>query len=578
MSTVTKKNKSYLESLSDEDVLTLIKKCYRDKLIYGYVQWKLLDRKKFSKRFSVNTFKNIWRIINKRFDDYYAIYKNDLCQIEMEAQEVISKNKEEKKKKKKDKEKFIQLYSSKLSVSLSNISLLRKFRKVNSSIYCHNSNSNYYSPLQNNLNNSYSNMLKIACQNGEKIKQNNIKKDIIKGDKYDNNNNNINSSNNRNVDYIKKNKNYIKRESELLDLYFLIISLIHQNKRFLLLRKIDEIYERNNLKCYKNINNIYNNYILNIIRMIYEMCVISNIINNNKTSQEQIHKNVSKYINNKSKSNISYNNIYTSFTSNIRSYGHDIYKKNNKHTDSNNFIKNKCLDNKQNIIIIETNEKIYRFDKMDLNYDIFYYIYINNLTLKNNQVITFFLPLPKNKPIHLTYKNNNFYYFDDIIYLNKNLSEDIYNYIYIMQKYFLSFQFWFFYLRYQGIEKMKILFNKELSNLFFYLSSSYDKINNKSSNILFYENKKKKKKNSYKLLFEFNIKRLISICLHILKIYLNEKIKINISYFQIIKILNLCLNPTCNKKIRRHYVVHMKFVNSIFIKLIKMKDKKIKKK
>ncbi|ETW31329.1 hypothetical protein PFFCH_01229 [Plasmodium falciparum FCH/4] len=66
MSTVTKKNKSYLESLSEEDVLTLIKKCYRDKLIYGYVQWKLLDRKIFSKRFSVNTFKNIWRIINKR--------------------------------------------------------------------------------------------------------------------------------------------------------------------------------------------------------------------------------------------------------------------------------------------------------------------------------------------------------------------------------------------------------------------------------------------------------------------------------------------------------------------------------
>ncbi|SOV82488.1 conserved Plasmodium protein, unknown function [Plasmodium sp. gorilla clade G3] len=570
MSTVTKKNKSYLESLSDEDVLTLIKKCYRDKLIYGYVQWKLLDRKNFSKRFSVNTFKNIWRIINKRFDDYYARYENDLSQVEVEAQEVIWKNKEEKKRRKKDKEKFIQLYSSKLSVSLSNISLLRKFSKVNSSIHCRNSNSNYYSPLQNNLNNSYSNILKLACLNEEKKKENDVKNDILKGDIYNN------SNNNRNIDYIKKNINYIKTQSDLLDLYFLILSLIHDNKRFLLLRKIDEIYESNILKCYKNINNVYNNYILNIIRMIYEMCVISNNIHNNKTSQEQINKNISKYMNKKTNSKVSYN-IYSSCSTNLRSYGHDIYNKSYKHIHHNHFINNKCIDNKQNIIIIETNEKIYRFDKMHLNYDIFYHIYKNNLTLKNNQVITFFLPLPKNKPNHLTYKNNNFYYFDDIIYLNKNLSEEIYNYIYILQKYFLSFQFWYFYLRYQGIEKMKILFNKELSNLFSYLCS-YDKINNKSSNILFYDNKEKKKKKSYIVLFEYNINTLINLCLHILKIYLNKEIKINISYFQIIKILNLCLNPTRNKKIMRHYVVHMKFVHRIFMKIIKIKDKKIKNK
>ncbi|SOS80972.1 conserved Plasmodium protein, unknown function [Plasmodium sp. gorilla clade G1] len=569
MSTVTKKNKSYLESLSEEDVLTLIKKCYRDKLIYGYVQWKLLDRKIFSKRFSVNTFKNIWRIINKSFDDYYGKYENDLSEVEVEAQEVLWKNKEEKKKRKADKEKFIQIYSSKLSVSLSNISLLRKFSKVNSSLHFRNSNSNYYSPLQNNLNNSYGNVLKSVCNDEEKNKENYVKKDVLKGDIH----------NNSNVDYIKKNINYIKTQSELLDLYFLIISLIHDNKRFLLLRKIDEIYEKNILKCYKNINNVYNNYILNIIRMIYEMCAISNIMHNNKTSQEQLNKNISKYMNKKTNSNVSYN-IYSSYSTNLRSYGHEIYNKSNKHTHHNHFINSKCIDNKQNIIIIETNEKIYKFDKMHLNYDIFYDIYKNNLTLKNNQVITFFLPLPKNKPNHLTYKNNNFYYFDDIIYLNKNLSDDVYNYIYILQKYFLSFKFWYFYLRYQGIDKMKKLFNNELSNLFFYLAN-YDKINNKSSNISFYQNKgtNKQKKKNYLLLFEYNIKTLINLCLHILKIYLNKQIKINISYFQIIKILNLCLNPTRNKKIMRHYVVHMKFVHSIFMKLIKIKKKKkIKKK
>ncbi|CZT99842.1 hypothetical protein C923_05231 [Plasmodium falciparum UGT5.1] len=573
MSTVTKKNKSYLESLSEEDVLTLIKKCYRDKLIYGYVQWKLLDRKIFSKRFSVNTFKNIWRIINKSFDDYYGKYENDLSQVEVEAQEVLWKNKEEKKKRKADKEKFIQIYSSKLSVSLSNISLLRKFSKVNSSLHFRNSNSNYYSPLQNNLNNSYGNMLKSVCNDEEKNKENYVKKDVLKSDIH--NNSNINS----NVDYIKKNINYIKTQSDLLDLYFLIISLIHDNKRFLLLRKIDEIYEKNILKCYNNINNVYNNYILNIIRMIYEMCAISNIMHNNKTSQEQLNKNISKYMNKKTNSNVSYN-IYSSYSTNLRSYGHEIYNKSNKHTHHNHFINSKCIDNKQNIIIIETNEKIYKFDKMHLNYDIFYDIYKNNLTLKNNQVITFFLPLPKNKPNHLTYKNNNFYYFDDIIYLNKNLSDDVYNYIYILQKYFLSFKFWYFYLRYQGIDKMKKLFNNELSNLFFYLAN-YDKINNKSSNISFYQNKgtNKQKKKNYLLLFEYNIKTLINLCLHILKIYLNKEIKINISYFQIIKILNLCLNPTRNKKIMRHYVVHMKFVHSIFMKLIKIKEKKkIKKK
>ncbi|SPJ12528.1 conserved Plasmodium protein, unknown function [Plasmodium sp. DRC-Itaito] len=571
MSTVTKKNKSYLESLSNEDVLTLIKKCYRDKLIYGYVQWKLLDRKKFSKRFSVNTFKNIWRIINKSFENYYCKYENDLSQVEIEAQEVIWKKEEEKKRRKEDKEKFIQLYSSKLSVSLSNISLLRKYSKVNSSIHYRNSNSNsnYYSPLQNNLNTSYRNMIKIACNNEEKNKENYVKNDVSKSDIHNN------SNNNRNVDYIKKNINYIKTESELLDLYFLIISLIHDNKRFLLLRKIDEIYDRNVLKCYKNINNVYNNYILNIIRMIYELCVISNIMNNNKTSQDQLNKNISKYINKKTNSKVSHN-IYSSCSTNLKSYGQEIYNKTNKDIHHNHFINSKCIDNKQNIIIIETNEKIYRFDKMHLNYDIFYHIYKNNLTLKNNQVITFFLPLPKNKPNHLTYKNNNFYYFDDIIYLNKNLSEDIYNYIYILQKYFLSFQFWYFYLRYQGINKMKIFFNNELSNLFSYLCT-YDKINKKSSNVFFYENKEKKKIKSYILLFEYNIKTLINLCFHILKIYLNKEIKINISYFQIIKILNLCLNPTRNKKIMRHYVVHMKFVHRVFMKLIKIKDKKIKK-
>ncbi|CRG95650.1 conserved Plasmodium protein, unknown function [Plasmodium gallinaceum] len=494
MSNLKKKNKNLLESLTNEDIINLIKKCYKDKLIYGYVKWKELNKKQFSRRYSVNTFKNIWRIINKNFDNYSKEYEGIIKEIEVEAKDIISKNNKLRINKKLD-----ILFPLKSRISISNISLLRNFSRVNSFFFkcC----SNYYSPLNGFLSSRNRNFIRDS--KSLKDNENDIKK----------------------VNYIKRNIVDIRRQSEFLDYYFLVISLIHQGKKFALLKKMGELYENKLLKCCNNKNYVYNSYILNFIKKIHEISLVTSNI-----------KSISKL-----------------FTQNLeKNFG------------------SKFIDSK-NITTIETNENSYHFNKSLTNYKIFYNIFKNNINLNNNKAISFIIPLPK-KPNHLTFKNNNFYYFEDPVYLNNNLDEDIYNYIYIFHKFFLSFLFWSFYLKYQGIEKMKILFNKELEEL-----NSFIDTNNMKKEEIIEQKKNYNKSNMYAFMFDFKIDHIISLCLYVFKIYLKNKRKIDLNYLRVIKILNLSLHPTLKKKIIRCYIITIRYVYDIVLKLISKYRKKKKK-
>ncbi|CRH04006.1 conserved Plasmodium protein, unknown function [Plasmodium relictum] len=497
MSKLKKKNTNLLESLTNGDIINLIRKCYKDKLLYGHVKWKELNRKQYSKRYSVNTFKNIWRLINKNFDNYYKEYEGIIKEIEIDTKNILSKNKNIKK----NKEKLNSLYPLKSRISISNISLLRNFSRVNSFFFkcC----SNYYSPLNSVLSNSN----KKFSSDSKPLRDN--ENDVKK------------------INYIKRNIIDIKRQSEFLDYYFLVISLIHQGKKFALLRKMEELYENKLIKCCNNKNYVYNSYILNFIKKIYEVSLVTNNI-----------KNISK---------MATQNLEKNFGSS-----------------------SKFIDSK-NIAIIETNENSYQFNKNLLNYKIFYNIFKNNINLNNNKVISFIIPLPK-KPNHLTFKSNNFYYFDEPIYPNNSLDEDIYNYIYIFHKFFLSFLFWSFYLKYQGIEKMKILFNRELEEL----HSFIDNNDIKKEEIIEQKKNYNKSSTTYTLMFDFKIDHVISLCLYIFKIYLKKRRKMDLNYLRVIKILNLSLHPTLKKKIIRYYIMTIKYIYGIIFKLIsKYKKKKL---
>ncbi|SCM08068.1 conserved Plasmodium protein, unknown function [Plasmodium chabaudi adami] len=498
MNKLNTKNKNTVETIPKEDIIILIKKCYEDKLIYGHVKWKDLNKKDFKKKYSTNTLKYLWRTIYRKFGNYKTEYSALIKKIEDNVKEI----KIEDKKRKKKQEAPI---SPKSPVSVSNISLLRNFTRVNSLFFkcC----SNYYSPINGNLKESPINLLFF---NGKYVSKEKKK---------------IAEKNKKEINYIKENIKDIKRRSEFLDYYFLVISLIHKNKKYTLLKKMEELYYENKIiKCCNNTNIIYNIYILNILKKINELSLISS------------------------------NNLKNISTKSLE----------------NKFGSSKFIDTK-NCLTIEVNEQTYQFNKSHIDYKIFYNLFKKNININNNKTICFFLPLPK-KPNYLTFKNNTFYYFDNPIYLTNNLDKDVYNYVYIFHKYFLSFMFWTFYLKYNGIEKMKTLFNAELEQL----HSSIHMLDIKKDDN-FYEKKKKNIKynnETYTDPFDFNTNTLASLCLAIIKKYLILKKKIDIDYFQVIKILNMALHPIFRKKILRHYLFTLRTVQRVLTKLRLVSAKK----
>ncbi|GAW83085.1 hypothetical protein, conserved [Plasmodium gonderi] len=491
MDPLKKKNKNSLECLSKEDVETLIRKCYRDKLVYGFVKWKDFNRKDFKERYSVNTFKNIWRMIKRKFDMYKKEYHDVMQEAEKEAKDIIIENKERKKK-----ENLNILIPLNSKISQSNISLLRNFTRVNSYIF--KTFSNYYSPLNSSKDGSPYNFVFPNKERLSKDKEKETKKRI---------------------DYIKRNIKDIQRRSEFLDLYFLVISLIHGNKKYALLKKMEELYYQNKLiKCCNNLNHIHNNNILYFIKKILEISLVTS------------------------------NSLKSVYTKTLE-------KK---------FGSSKYIDSK-NCVIVEINEITYSFNKDFINYNNFFHLFKKNLHFTCNKVVSFFIPLPK-KPNHLTFKNNIFYYFDSPIFISTKLDEDIYNYIYIIHKFFLSFKFWLFYMTYQGIDKMKNLFNKEVEELnsFFEANCTRRDISKKDRNEIY---NFRKNINTFLLLFDQNIQNIISLSLYAIKLYMKRRKKRDITYFKILKILNLSLHPVCKKKIMRSYPIHLKFIHSVFLKV-----------
>ncbi|KJP85153.1 hypothetical protein AK88_05218 [Plasmodium fragile] len=489
-----KKNKNSLESLSKEDVETLIRKCYRDKLVYGFVKWKEFDRKDFKQRHSVNTFKNIWRMIKRRFDGYKKEYHAVMQDAAREAKDIIA----EKRKKKKNAH-LTALVPLTSKVSLSNISLLRNFTRVNSLMF--KACSNYYSPLNSSKQGS---------------PQNSIFPIIKKTSKEDKGK----EAPKRVVDYIKRNINDIQRRSEFLDLYFLVISLIHQNKKYALLKKMEELYYQNRvIKCCSNSNQTHNNKILIFVKRILEISVQS------------------------------CSSLKTICTKSLE-------KK---------FGSTKYMDSK-NCITVEIDDMTYPFSKNCINYNTFYHLCKRNLHLSCNKVICFFIPLPK-KPNHLIFKNGLFHYFDTPISTHDKLDEDVYNYVYVMQKYFLSFKFWQFYLSYQGIDKMKKLFNREVDELNSFFDLNYTKKDTIMRGRKPFPNFKKNVHNTFLLLFDYNIEHLISLSLYAIKLYLKIRKKRDLTYIRIVKMLNLSLHPGGKKKIMRFYYSHLRFIHSVLLKL-----------
>ncbi|ETB59519.1 hypothetical protein YYC_02981 [Plasmodium yoelii 17X] len=498
MNQLKTKNKNTVETIPKEDIITLIKKCYEDKLIYGHVKWKDLNKKEFKTKYSTNTLKYIWRSIYRKFGSYKTEYSVLIKKIEEDTTPI----------------------SPKSPTSLSNISLLRNFTRVNSLFFkcC----SNYYSPINNGLKES---PINLSFFNGKYVEKE--KKKIVEKNKKK-----IVEKNKKEINYIKENIKDIKRRSEFLDYYFLVISLIHKNKKYTLLKKMEELYYENKiLKCCNNTNIIYNVYILNILKKINELSLISS----------------------NSLKNISTKSL------------------------ENKFGSSKFIDTK-NCLTIEVNEQTYQFNKSNIDYKIFYNLFKKNININNNKTICFFLPLPK-KPNYLTFKNNTFYYFENPIYLTNNLDEDVYNYVYIFHKYFISFMFWSFYLKYNGIEKMKTLFNAELEQL----HSCINMLEVKKEDNFCDKKKKNIKYNTknYIPFFDFNIDTLISLCLAIIKKYFILKKKIDVNYLQVIKILNMALHPILKKKIVRHYLFTFRTIQHIFTKLrlnyLKKKKKQKKK-
>ncbi|KMZ90727.1 hypothetical protein PVMG_02896 [Plasmodium vivax Mauritania I] len=479
-------------SLSREDVETLIRKCYRDKLVYGFVKWKEFDRKEFKQRHSVNTFKNIWRMIKRRFDGYKKEYHAVMQEAAREAKEIIAENKERKKNAHLS---VLSPLSSK--VSLSNISLLRNFTRVNSLMF--KACSNYYSPLNSSKQGSPQNSFFPSKKRISKDKEREPPKGV--------------------TDYIKRNIKDIQRRSEFLDLYFLVISLIHQDKKYALLKKMEELYYQNRvIKCCSNLNQTHNNKILIFVKRILE--------------------------------------ISLGPCSSLKSMCTKSLEK--------KFGSSKYIDSK-NCITVEIDEMIYPFSKDFINYKTFYNLCKRNLHLSCNKVICFFIPLPK-KPNHLVFKNGLFHYFDTPILTHNKLDEDVYNYVYVMQKYFLSFKFWQFYLSYQGIDKMKQLFNREVDELNSFFDLNYTKkdtlIRGKNQFPNF-----TKKVHLFLLLFDHNIEHLISLSLYVIKLYLKMRKKRDLTYIRIVKMLNFSLHPVGKKKIRRFYFSHLRFIHGVLLKL-----------
>ncbi|SBT72427.1 conserved Plasmodium protein, unknown function [Plasmodium malariae] len=517
MNSLKKTSKNLLESLSKEDIVKLIRKCYMDKLMYGHVRWKELNRKNFSKQYSVNSFKNIWRFINRNLSAYREEHEVVLKEIEAEAKDITTISSDKKKPKK-----LNLLFPLNSKASISNISLLRNFTRVNSFFF--KSCSNYYSPLNiittNSPHNSFLNYKNTSM--GDKDKS----KELEKG-----------------VNYIKRNIKDINRRSEFLDYYFLIISLIHQNKKYALLKKMHELYYENKLLKYcNNMNSTYNNYILNIIKKIHEISYVSTKTLNKSMCTKSLEKK---------------------------------------------FGSSKFVDTK-NCILIEIDEQTYQFKKDLIDYKLFYNLFKNNMNLNNNKVLCFFIPLPK-KPNHLTFKNATFYYFDQPVYITNNLDEDLYNYIYILHKFFLSFMFWSFYLRYQNIERMKALFVRELEEVYFLFNhinartgqvfparrgNNYDKENGKDrqpSNATTTDKKARRLSGgmitTYGHIFEFKIGHIISLCMCVIKMYSKVKRKVDITYLMVIKILNMCIHPILKKKIIRSYLFNIRFIHYVLLKL-----------
>ncbi|GAB68562.1 hypothetical protein PCYB_134360 [Plasmodium cynomolgi strain B] len=535
-----KKNKNSLESLDKEDVETLIRKCYRDKLVYGYtespiggnktkalrvkrrirqtdesgkttnqanrrfVKWKEFDRKDFKQRHSVNTFKNIWRMIKRRFESYKKEYHAVIQDAAREAKEIIAENKERKKNEQLNgylKGHLNGLVPLSSKVSLSNISLLRNFTRVNSLMF--KTCSNYYSPLNSSKQGSPQNFIFPNKKKTSKDNEREPPKGII--------------------DYIKRNIKDIQRRSEFLDLYFLVISLIHQNKKYALLKKMEELYYQNRvIKCCSNSNQTHNNKILIFVKKILEISLESSSSLKSICTKKSLEKK---------------------------------------------FGSSKYIDSK-NCITVEIDEVTYPFSKNFINYKTFYNLCKRNLHLSCNKVISFFIPLPK-KPNHLIFKNGLFHYFDTPITTHSKLDDDVYNYVYVMQKYFLSFKFWHFYLTYQGIEKMKKLFNREVDEL-----NSFFDLNYTKKDTLIIRGKKQfpnftKKKNvhNFLLLFDHNIQHLISLSLYVIKLYLKMRKKRDLTYIRIVKMLNLSLHPVEKKKVMRFYSSHLRFIHSVLLKL-----------
>ncbi|SBS87610.1 hypothetical protein, conserved [Plasmodium ovale curtisi] len=537
MNAPKKKNKSLLETLSKEDVVTLIRKCYWDKLVYGHVRWKELNRKDFEKQYSVNNFKNIWRLIKKKFNVYKEEHRDLFSEIETDAKDALYRNNEIKKSKK-----LSLLIPLNSKTSLSNISLLRNFTRVNSFFFkcC----SNYYSPLNGVLKGSPRNFLSTSegrLSKGEEANGEEANGEEANGEEANGEEANGEEANGEGmmgkraigermterINYIQRNIKDIQRRSEFLDLYFMVISLIHRNKKYALLKKMEQLYYENKLlKCCNNINSIYNNYILYILKRINEISIGTiNSLKNICTTKMEKNFGSSKFMNNK------------------------------------------------NSISIEIEEKVYQFNKTLINYKIFYNLFKQNINLNNNKVICFFIPLPK-KPNNLIFKNSNFYYLNKPIYLTTNLDEDIYNYIYIFHKFFLSFMFWSFYLKYQNIDKMKEFFNKELELLYYF----FEKYNTTMNEEYFHKKKwnyiNKQTNIVYAILFDFKIEYIISLCLCVIKMYLKIKKKIDINYLTVVKILNFSLHPICKKNITRHYLVHLRRVHRILLKLRSTYDRR----
>ncbi|SBO22486.1 conserved Plasmodium protein, unknown function [Plasmodium knowlesi strain H] len=481
-----------LESLSKEDIETLIRKCYRDKLVYGFVKWKEFDRKDFKQRHSVNTFKNIWRMIKRRFECYKKEYHVVMQDAAREAKDIIAENKERKKN-----AHINSLGPLSSKVSLSNISLLRNFTRVNSLMF--KACSNYYSPLNSSKQGSPQNFIFPTKKKTSKDNEKEPSKGVI--------------------DYIKRNIKDIQRRSEFLDLYFLVISLIHQNKKYALLKKMDELYYQNRvIKCCNNSNQTHNNKILIFVKRILEISLES--------------------------------------SSSLKSMCTKSLEK--------KFGSSKYIDSK-NCITVEIDEVTYPFSKNFINYKTFYNLCKRNLHLSCNKIICFFIPLPK-KPNHLVLKNGLFHYFDTPISTHNKLDEDVYNYVYIMQKYFLSFKFWQFYLTYQGIDKMKKLFNREVDEL-----NSFFDLNYTKKDTLMWRKKQftkfTKNVHTILLLFDHNIQHLISLSLYVIKLYLKMRKKRNLTYIRIVKMLNLCLHPVGKKRIMHTYCSHLRFIHSVLLKL-----------